>query len=133
VIHTIKLKFGSAPGQAPVQLVVAPVTVFVGPNNAGKSKVLKEINRNCTSGIPHPSDVILESVTYDEFPEEKIPEITRGLTLPPHTNEAINPGHIIVGRHRRRHQVRQNEFDAAFEIPTRIRSASAGGFLRCTR
>ncbi|HEY4722363.1 MAG TPA: AAA family ATPase [Anaerolineae bacterium] len=117
MIRTIRLKFGSAPGQAPVQLDVAPVTVFVGPNNAGKSKVLQEINRNCTSGVPHPSDVILESVTYNEFPEENIPEITRGLTLRPHKNETINPGHIIVGKHHRRHQVRQNQFDAALRNP----------------
>lgn len=117
MIEAIKLKFGSAPGQAPVQLDVAPVTVFVGPNNAGKSKVLREINHRCTSGITHPSDVILDEVTYSELLEADIPQITRRLTLSPHKNENVNPGQIIIGRHHLRQHVNEGGFDRALRNP----------------
>lgn len=117
MIRTIRLKFGATPDQPPVHLDVSPVTVFVGPNNSGKSMVLEEINRICTSGRPLPSDAILHSVVYDELPAERIPEITRALTLRPRRSEAINPGHIIVGRHNQRLQVPQSQFDAALRNP----------------
>jgi energy-coupling factor transporter ATP-binding protein EcfA2 len=117
VIDSIKLKFGSADGQSQVQLEVAPVTVFVGPNNAGKSKVLQEINKRCTDGVPHPSDVILESVTYRGFAQDQIPEVRKGLTLRPGSNEAIQPGHIIIGKHFHRLQVSKTQFESALQNP----------------
>jgi len=117
MIRTLKLKFGSAPGHTPVCLDTAPVTVFVGPNNSGKSKVLQEINRRCTSGLPHQSDVILETLEFLEFPADQIPSIKKSLTLRPHKNETINPGRIIVGKHHRRHQVPEDQFDAALGNP----------------
>ena len=84
MISTIQLKFGSAPNQEHVKLEVAPVTVFVGPNNSGKSKVLQEINNFCKSGNNHPTDDILDSITFVEIPPGQISTIKKDLTLQPH-------------------------------------------------
>lgn len=117
MIHSIKLRFGSAPGQRPVELDVAPVTVFVGPNNAGKSLVLQEINRFCSAGIAHHADVILDAITLDEFATEQIPGIISSSTLRPTRNESPREGHIIVGKNQRRTEVRKHDFEQCLERP----------------
>lgn len=45
MIKTITLKFGRAPGIVPEAVHTTPITVFVGPNNSGKSMVLQELYR----------------------------------------------------------------------------------------
>lgn len=117
MIQTIRLKFGSAPTQAPVQFDVAPVTVFVGPNNSGKSKVLQEIHRFCTVGLRHPADLILDALTFVGFPPEQAPAIAKSLTLPPRKKDVVNPGSLFIGKHQHRYQVREEHFLAALEDP----------------
>lgn len=62
------------PGLAPLSVPGKPVTIFVGPNNAGKSLALREIRLLCTSPpgkSDWPSKVIanlqIEPVTFDDF------------------------------------------------------------------
>src|ERR1039458_8349230 len=43
VIKSISLRFGPPPTAAPVTLAPGHMTVFVGPNNSGKTLVLREI------------------------------------------------------------------------------------------
>ncbi len=119
MIHTIELKFGAAPGQARIKLEVAPVTVFVGPNNAGKSKVLQEMHKLGTCGRPSQNDVILDRITFLELPPTQIPEITENLSQRPRQNEHLRPGHVIVGNHRQRHQVQDSDFRACLRNPNR--------------
>jgi ABC-type cobalamin/Fe3+-siderophores transport system ATPase subunit len=45
LIHTLALQFGRAGGQTPLLIHPGPISVFVGPNNSGKSLVLREINQ----------------------------------------------------------------------------------------
>lgn len=51
VLRITKLTFkaGSAPGQPPLSIDCPNVTVLVGPNNAGKSRTLREIHTKCTN------------------------------------------------------------------------------------
>lgn len=42
MIESIKVMFGSAPDSPHLQLSPGPVTIFIGPNNAGKSLLLRE-------------------------------------------------------------------------------------------
>lgn len=110
MIRNLKLKFGSAPDRPPTELEVAPITVFVGPNNSGKSKVLQELNRFCTSGRSHHSDVVVESIQLNEFDEEQVPRIAKSSKLRLRKNEAPGQGRIIVGKHNRRIEVREHEY-----------------------
>jgi ABC-type enterochelin transport system ATPase subunit len=50
MIKDIKLKFGRAVGLEAVTIEATPITVFVGPNNSGKSIILSEIQQFCGNG-----------------------------------------------------------------------------------
>ncbi len=52
---------GRTPGSARSQVAACPVTVFVGPNNSGKSKVLMGIEQYCRTGNPNSTAVSLHS------------------------------------------------------------------------
>ena len=43
MIKYLKIKFGAHPESDKLTLETTPVTIFVGPNNSGKSKLLTEI------------------------------------------------------------------------------------------
>jgi hypothetical protein len=55
----IHLKSGSSPGQAPLTFPLTPsMTIFVGPNNSGKSLLLREIAAVCAGGRPTHSAIL---------------------------------------------------------------------------
>src|SRR5580700_10462477 len=45
MIERLDLKFGSSPDQPPISFAPGPMTVFVGPNNGGKSVLLEDIKQ----------------------------------------------------------------------------------------
>jgi len=45
MIERLDLKFGSSPHQPPVSFAPGPMTLFVGPNNGGKSVLLEDIKQ----------------------------------------------------------------------------------------
>ena len=103
MIRSIRFKFGRASGLVPVTVETTPITVFVGPNNSGKSKVLSELNHYCTGGQKDANDVILESIEFDAFSpadaEEKVRQVTlrcrsARMALQPHLSPLY--GHIIL-------------------------------------
>ena len=111
MIKTIKLKFGRVSGSAPEEIATTPVTVFVGPNNSGKSKALAEINYYCSTGQRNTTDVILDSIEFDTFTTEIAEEKIQKLTLQPHLNDGHLPyDHIIVGKKGKRNQVPRQAF-----------------------
>ena len=103
MISKLKLKFGSSPGKPALETDTTPITVFVGPNNSGKSRVLAEIYGFCVNGNISGSNLLLDQLTYKPIadPETEI----NNHTLPPYQNEFINPGHIIYGKASHRNQV----------------------------
>lgn len=107
MIKNIKLKFGKAPNLPSVEIATTPVTVFVGPNNSGKSKVLSEIHYLCTSGQLNSMDVILSAIEFDSFPLELAQEKIKKITLQPAHNEVISPEYLLVGKGSWRNQVNE--------------------------
>lgn len=117
MIKTLKLKFGRASGLEPVSIDATAVTVFVGPNNSGKSKALREIHQYCSSGNKNANDVILDEITFSGFSPEEASERLRKVTLKPHANEAIQPGRVFVGKRGTRHQLNKDQLLAALQNP----------------
>jgi AAA domain, putative AbiEii toxin, Type IV TA system len=115
MIQTIKLKFGRGIGSAPEEINTTPVTVFVGPNNSGKSKALSEINYYCSTGQRNTTDVILDSAVFDTFTPEVAEEKIRKVTLQPQLNEALFPDHIFVGKRGTRNQVPRQQLVSIFQ------------------
>lgn len=117
MIKSMRLKFGSAKGMEHTELDVTPVTVFVGPNNSGKSKVLSEIRRYCTDGTKLENDLILDEIIFDEFSTQSAEESIRHVTLTPNMNEALQTDHVIVGKRSSRTQVLKTSLLDALQSP----------------
>ena len=105
MITSLRLKFGRAAGAPSQDLAVTPVTVFVGPNNSGKSKILAEIQHYCNSGERDATAVILEDLTFDEMSVETANSAIDRIALKPNPGEALNVNHILVGGRGDRMQV----------------------------
>ena len=96
MIKTIKLKFGKAPNLPSAEINTTPVTVFVGPNNSGKSKVISEIHYLCTNGQLNSRDVILSEIEFDSFTSDMAKKKVGKITLKPQSHEPIMPENIII-------------------------------------
>lgn len=99
MINKIKIKFGSSPTKPPLEVDTTPITVFVGPNNSGKSKVLIEIEAFCNKGQLNTTDVILNELTFTPLQDPE--EVIRNYTLTPRSNESIKPEYILFGKDNR--------------------------------
>ncbi len=114
MIKTIKLKFGRAAGTSPESIQTTPVTVFVGPNNSGKSKVLEEIYRYCASGQKSTTDVILDQPEFENFSADVAEQKISHFALRPHASETLLPGHLVVGKRGIRVQIEKDRLINAF-------------------
>jgi hypothetical protein len=115
MIKTIKLKFGRGLGSSPEEINTTPVTVFVGPNNSGKSKALAEIKYYCSTGQRNATDVILDYVVFDTFMPDVAEEKIRKVTLQPQPNESLLPDHILVGKKGARNQLPKQQLIDTFQ------------------
>jgi ABC-type cobalamin/Fe3+-siderophores transport system ATPase subunit len=115
MIKNLRLKFGKGPSSPPETITTTPVTVFVGPNNSGKSKVLSEIHRFCTSGQRNSTDVIVDTIEFNVFTEDVANDKIARVTLKPHATESVLPDHVIVGKRGTRHQLNRQQLVEAFK------------------
>ncbi|MBP9094964.1 MAG: ATP-binding protein [Ignavibacteria bacterium] len=67
MIEKIHLKFGPSLGKPPLEIDVTPITVFVGPNNSGKSKILREIQHTCVNGTTNNSFLLIENIVFHDI------------------------------------------------------------------
>ncbi|MDW3094619.1 MAG: AAA family ATPase [Gammaproteobacteria bacterium] len=117
MIEEINLKFGRAAKLEPVTINTSAVTVFVGPNNSGKSKALREIFEYCKSGNKNPDAVIINNIAFSSFSLHKAEEILNKVTLARRKNEHLNQGSIIVGKRGTRHQIDKSQLLDALQNP----------------
>jgi hypothetical protein len=112
MIKKIKLKFGSSSSKPALETDLTPITVFVGPNNSGKSKMLFEIEEFCKKGVINTQNVILSELIFSPLqdPQNEIHKYT----LTPNTNEALAPNQIIFGDSKHRNQLNKNELAKYF-------------------
>ncbi|MBD8871940.1 AAA family ATPase [Rhodanobacter sp. DHB23] len=130
MISNFKLKFGRAPGLNPENITATPVTVFVGPNNSGKSKVLSEIEQYCRRGSKDASAVILDDLTFTGLAADKTPQAIESIKQVPGQGEAINIDHIIVGSRYGRQQVPISSLTQFIEKPDTNIQAFCQWFLQ---
>lgn len=81
MINRIEFKFGSGPGKPNLVIETTPITVFVGPNNSGKSKAISEIGFQCTNGMQVNSDVIIKEVNFKEFDQHNAEQIINSMAV----------------------------------------------------
>jgi hypothetical protein len=129
MITKLKLKFGRHPGTPPEDILVTPVTVFVGPNNSGKSRVLTEINELCRSGQRNAGALILDSLELAPMSPDAIEDRITRVTLPLQRGDAQQPGHIIVGKRGARLNVSESLLRLALTEPNGRLSHFCNWFL----
>lgn len=98
MIDKIYLKFGSTIGQPNLEINVTPITVFVGPNNSGKSKVLKEIENYCRVSHGQPNDLIVSKIDFTAYAQNEIEQEISEIEQIPNVGENINQGYIIIAK-----------------------------------
>ncbi|WP_028892732.1 ATP-dependent endonuclease [Tenacibaculum sp. 47A_GOM-205m] len=107
MIKDIKIQFGSHPTGEKLLIETSPVTVFVGPNNSGKSKLLTEIQQFSQNGVKNHTFKLIDDISFNELSEEQRTREIENHTLTPSANERINQGNILFGDGRSRHQVNE--------------------------
>lgn len=119
MINRIKLKFGPTPASEPLEFDVSPITVFVGPNYSGKSKLIREIADLVRQGRPLADNVILDDADFRPYSTDEASDAVDEVTLTPNLGEVLQPDHIIVGRYAARTQVpRPQLIDALTQFST---------------
>jgi predicted ATPase len=103
MIKKIKLRFGSSQIKPFLEADLTPVTVFVGPNNSGKSRVLMEIEMFCKRGELNSTNLILKELEFSDLQDPEAEIIKH--TLRPKRDESLKPGDIVFGKEYTRHHL----------------------------
>lgn len=96
MIRRLQLKFGSSLGKPNLEIEPTAITVFVGPNNSGKSKALSEIAAQCVGGGRVPTDVILDNLTFDSLDEAKAELALVSIEVSPPAGSVAMPNFTFV-------------------------------------
>ncbi|HAT2049516.1 TPA: ATP-binding protein [Legionella pneumophila] len=97
MLKKLKIKFGKADSFKYLDVDIGSITIFVGPNNSGKSLVLREIEKYSTNG-KQTTHKIIENIEY-EFPgDDEFDQLIERMTVPVKDNESLGDGHVKYGR-----------------------------------
>lgn len=130
MISSFQLKFGRSPGAAGENVAVTPVTVFVGPNNSGKSRILREVERYCRTGQKDANDVLLAELTFSGLDPARTSQSVERLRQPPHPGEAQHVDHIFIGSRYGRQQVPLTALTEFMQAPMTNVTAFCQWYLR---
>lgn len=97
MLNRLLLKAGSSPTSPPLDLQLSPVTIFVGPNNGGKSRALTEIEAWVTRA-QSPQGQVIDKVGFEPWTLADIEDEIAKIKVEPSLTEAINANHILVGK-----------------------------------
>jgi ABC-type cobalamin/Fe3+-siderophores transport system ATPase subunit len=98
VLQTITLRAGPTPATSPQAITLTPVTVFVGPNNSGKSRLLKELEQFCASGQVNPATLLLAKAWLAPFTEAEANSFAMAASAGQPYNAATADTLILKGR-----------------------------------
>lgn len=98
MIDRVKLKSGSSHGEPNLEFDVTPITIFVGPNNSGKSRVLIEIENFCRHTHGQANDLVLDNLLFSLLSQQEIEEEIQKIETVPDVGENVQPGHIILSK-----------------------------------
>ena len=97
MLKRLVLKAGSGPKQPPLDLQLSPVTIFVGPNNGGKSRALMEIEAWVTRAQP-PEGKVIDKVEFEPLTLVELESEIEKIKVEPALSENINPENILISK-----------------------------------
>lgn len=107
MLNKIQFKSGTHPAsQNSLEIELSPVTVFIGPNNSGKSQALIEIEKWITQGIKDFTKII-DSIEIKSLNEVELEEeLLQGIRITPsQDNRPYDSDHMIVGKYNDKRQI----------------------------
>jgi ABC-type cobalamin/Fe3+-siderophores transport system ATPase subunit len=130
MISSFQLKFGRSPGASGEAITATPITVFVGPNNSGKSRVLREIEQYCRGGHKDANGLLLEGVKFQGLTPELAKQAIERIRQPARPGESQHMDHIFVGSRYGRQQVPARSLTEAIQDPASNTSGFCSWYLR---
>ncbi len=97
LIKKVSLKFGAGDGAGNLELTPSGITLFVGPNNSGKSLVLREIEKCCAT-YNKASNHILDDIEFLFPAKEIVLKDLESKRTEPNQHENVPDGSIVVHR-----------------------------------
>jgi ABC-type cobalamin/Fe3+-siderophores transport system ATPase subunit len=88
---------GTKPGQPPLEVELSPITVFVGPNNSGKSRTLQEIERWARTAQPM-SGLLVDRIEFEPWKSAAIEAAIADLEVVPNPMEISQPDHVLISK-----------------------------------
>lgn len=118
MIKNIKLKSGRVVGASSEAIPCTPITVFVGPNNSGKSRVLAEIEAFCRTGNKNVNALVLEEIIFSGLSENAALDAIKNLTTSANPGETLHPDHTFIGSKYGRNQVNTQNLKGWVQDPS---------------
>lgn len=128
MICKLHFRFGRSPDSPSQVINTTPVTVFVGPNNSGKSLILREIEHYCRTGEGNHFKIV-ENLEFNEADAEQANELIKRVEQPYTPGDILNPGHTLIGSRRGRQQVPKDTLLQALKSPVTQLSIFAQWYL----
>lgn len=94
-VQEINFTSGATPSSPPLTLRPGRITLFIGPNNGGKSQALRDIASKFTG---HFAGIVLSNVDVAPFSEDDLDSKIGWLSRPKALGEDPNPDIVPVGR-----------------------------------
>jgi predicted ATPase len=129
LISKIKLKFGKAVGSSSEEIELSPITIFVGPNNSGKSKILAELALFAQSGQKHTGNVILDEVTFVGMSANDAESAITRLSVPPNQTEHLSADQIVLAGRNGRMVLDRSRLKSFVQDPSKNPQVFASWFL----
>jgi len=123
MIDALVLRAGRTPGTGPQRIPVTPVTVIVGPNNAGKSRLLMELTQLCVQGDSNPNPrFVVDSIEYEKLSRQEAERRVDALRKEPIDRPTLPAEYAYIGRYNQLHQVHREALIQMVMDPTRSRN-----------
>lgn len=130
MIKSIELKFGALTGAPHLMINDPSVTIFVGPNNSGKSRALIEIEQFCQEGRINTSNKILGNAKFSAGGEQFARDEANRLQAPLLPGETLASDYIPISILGNRQHLPKNQFLSALKNPNEAPHIFAQWYLR---
>lgn len=97
MLKNITMRAGSAQGQPPLQIELSALTVFVGPNNSGKSRTLVEVEHWARSS-KRLTGQLVAAVEFVPWTRDGIEAAVAELEVTPLPNETHRADHVYLSK-----------------------------------
>ena len=97
MIESIRLQAGGYPSADALEIAPEAITIFVGPNNSGKSSILRELQLLSTQGSQSVYPKVLQSIVLASWSPEEFTQELNKYRVKPNNGDVDYPGQMYVG------------------------------------